>query len=181
MCGRMLYASRSMYSDYKSRCFSRCATCNGEMEWNCLTCAPGYFPQPHNSGLCSATCPSGYQAVGGVCQGSDQVILSLQLDTITATVKSVNGFEVLNGQTSVFFPNLEPSDPIPSQYRGYYFSGGQYMQLPPSGGSGTPLLLSTSSTFSIWLRPLGGNQTLYHKANALRIGLSNTRQLVLEN
>ena len=163
-----------------SPCFSRCTTCNGGFEWNCLACASGYFLQPHNSGLCLATCPSGYQAVGGVCIGSDQVILSLQLDTITATVKSVNGVEVLNGQTSAYFPNFEPSDPIPSQHRGYYFSGNQYMQLPPSGGSGTPLLFSTSSTFAIWLRPQGGNQTVYHKANVLRISLSNTRRLIFE-
>ena len=54
------------------------------------------------------------------------------------------------------------------------------MQLPPSGGSGTPLLFPTSLTFTIWMRPQGGSQIIVHKDNAMQLGLSNTLEVFLE-
>ena len=104
------------------------------------------------------------------------MILSLQLDTITPTVNGI----ALNGQTAAYFPAFEPSDPRPSQHRGYYFSANQYMQLPPSFvGSGTPLILPTSLTFAIWLRPQGSG-VLYTKENILQFSLSGSRQLIIQ-
>lgn len=161
---------RKMYSG----CAAECASCDGRRHWNCLTCSPGYSLQPQGSHLCLATCPTGYVAVGGVCQGSDQTVFSLQLDTITPTVKSVNGVEALNGQTSAYYPPIfEASDPRPSQHRGYYFSGTQYMQLPPDS-IGVPLMLPTSLTFGIWLRPLGDG-VIYHKNNIMKLAINGNK------
>lgn len=161
------------------RCAPECATCDGRSHWNCLTCASGFVMQPQGSKLCLVTCPSGYLAVLGICQGSDQVIFSIQLDTITPTVKSVGDIEVLNGQTATYFPpSFEASDPRPSQHRGYYFSGAQYMQLPP-GGSG-PLMFPTSFTFTVWLRPQSGNCVLYWKDKVLLIGLDGALRLAVK-
>ena len=145
------------------------------MHWSCLTCAPGFVMQPQGSKLCLSTCPTGYTTIAGVCQGSNQVIFNIQLDTITPTVKSVGGIEALNGQTAAYFPpTFEVSDPRPSQHRGYYFSQA-YMQLPPGGGQGTPLILPL--TFTIWLRPQGAG-TLFHKLDVFSVALNSNPSLV---
>ena len=87
--------------------------------------------------------------------------------------------QAIKGETLIYYPPVfEASDPRPSHRRGYYFLGGQYLQLPPIG-SGPPLVLPTSLSFTVWLRPQGAG-ALYHKDGVFMVSLDAGRQIVIE-
>ena len=167
-------------------CQPECSTCNGSAYPGCDTCATGFYLQPQNTRRCLVTCPTGYIASGSSCVGGNAVVLDFKLETITPTLAGIGTTTGLNGASISYFPpNFEGTDPIPSKERGYYFSGAQYIQLPPLPGStGDPLLFPASFTFSAWIRPQGsGLRTLFSKKTpttdifTLRVGTAGTLEL----
>lgn len=90
----------------------------------CTGCNTGYF---FLTNLCLTACPTGYtqDSTGNLCTLSDANPLSLafqdliQLDTVsTVTTGNLN---------SNLYPTWDTNDPIPSIYRGYYFTNSLYM------------------------------------------------------
>jgi len=136
-------------------CDATCGSCHlpSGASWECDTCVGGLFLQPEG-GLCFNYCPSRYSAGAGVCSaGTQGVVFDYVLDDISATIADMaQGLVARNGATLAYFPGFEGTDPIPSQRRGYYFTGNSYMLLPPLSGAGPIPLIGASASLLTWLK-----------------------------
>lgn len=155
----------------------------GNSYGTCLTCNIGYFLQPYGVGKCLSFCPTGFLPSGTLCTGNGGLIFDVELINIGPTITTATGQTLLNGATTTFF---EASDPIPSQHRGYYFSGSSYLQLPPSANTaGSPLMLAATLSFAVWVRPQGsGIRTIYSKHTGCDrifvVSLNSSSQLMFQ-
>ena len=163
--------------DHCQPCSLHCQACSASA---CSICTTGFYLL---SGLCTSLCPSGYTLSGSSCIGTNQVVLDLTFDTITSRAAGSSGTAALNGASLAYWPPaFESTDPLPSKHRGYFFSGTQYLQLPPCIDAFGPILtLSPWISFSIWLRPQGsGPRTLYSKASVLSLKLTGSQYIEMQ-
>lgn len=171
----------SAYQQRKQFCVSDCQICSSPFE--CSLCQPGFVLRAEDPNHCYRMCPSGYNRAQGHCISATAVVLDLVLTSVMPIIRSAGGHSGVNGSTLAYYPPaFEPSDPIPSHRRGYYFRGGQYIQLfPLEGLTEEPLILSPSLTFTAWIRPLAAG-SLYSKQipshNILTISLISSQIVV---
>ncbi|CAG9335952.1 unnamed protein product [Blepharisma stoltei] len=125
-------------------CFNGCATCAGALYYQCSSCLSSYYLLKT---MCLTYCPSGYTAdsSGHSCTLSSSNPLSISLQNLIQ-LDMVNGVTVGSSNTNKY-PNWEATDPIPSIYRGYYFSGSNYMSL-------ASFTISPYFTLLFWIRML---------------------------
>lgn len=149
------------------RCPAGCSTCSSTVQAIiCDSCLAGYYIQPYGLGVCLQTCPSGFSPSGTTCLQTNSIIFEAILDQIAPTISIFTGQSLLNGNTMTYYPpSFEPTDPLPSQHRGYYFPGSAYITLPPAPSTaGSALMFPATFSFSAWLWPLGsGLRTIYSK------------------
>ncbi|CAG9312421.1 unnamed protein product [Blepharisma stoltei] len=125
-------------------CFTGCASCTGTSYYQCNSCFSSYYLLKN---LCLTYCPSGYTAdsAGHSCTLSNSNPLSIALQNLIQ-LDTVSGVSVGSSNTNTY-PGWETTDPIPSIYRGYYFSGSNFMSL-------SSFTLSPYFSFLIWIKPL---------------------------
>lgn len=148
-------------------CYSGCTACTGTNYYDCTACSANYYLL---SGQCLDACPSGYtpDSTNKVCTQTLNNILSISLQNLIQldTVSSLNvGFSNTN-----LYPSWESTDPVPSIYRGYYFTDSKYMDI-------SSLKISFYYTISMWVKPISQGQFLLKSSlstNIYKIDFLNT-------
>ncbi|CAG9335196.1 unnamed protein product [Blepharisma stoltei] len=147
-------------------CDSICASCSNLKFNGCLTCASGYYLI---QSLCMSFCPTGYIINGDNCDGDSTYTNFFVFNLMPHQIKDVvydleSNIPVLTGQDSKFYPNYDSTDPIAAIYRGYYYTGSSFMQLPPYGSISSPLLtFSPKFVISSWIKPKLGTGVIFSK------------------
>ncbi|CAG9335149.1 unnamed protein product [Blepharisma stoltei] len=147
-------------------CNTICDTCSTVDYNGCLTCTAGYYLI---QSLCMTFCPTGYVINGNNCDADPAYTDFLVLNMMPHQIKDVvvdlaSSIPVLTGKDNSFYPTYDATDPIAAIYRGYYFSGSAYMQLPPYTGTGSPLLtFSPKFTISAWINPVSDTGVVFSK------------------
>ncbi|CAG9310521.1 MLEC_2 [Blepharisma stoltei] len=107
-------------------CSTGCSGCTGTDYYQCSSCFSGYFLLKTQ---CLASCPSGYtsNSSSNTCVLSNSNVLSLNFQNLIQ-LDAVNGITVGSSNTNTY-PKWESGnkDPIPSIYRGYYFTQTRYL------------------------------------------------------
>ena len=130
-------------------CDSTCTTCNGEGPASCKSCTSSYLLNK----ACHSFCPTGYSSSSNKCTQTLSHILSLNLQQIKGLVPdSQSSFVSLTGSSSSFYPTFDSSDPWPQIYRGYYFNGASYLQLPPNSADSSTITFGNAFVFTFWIR-----------------------------
>ena len=126
-------------------CHSTCATCDGDGPMNCTSCSNSYLL----NGGCHSFCPTGYSSGSNKCTMTQDKIFDLNLLEIKGKVpEDINDFEVIAGKDLQFYPDFDSNDPWPVIYRGHYFNGSHYLNLPPNSENSTFPTLGNQFTFS---------------------------------
>ncbi|CAG9335175.1 unnamed protein product [Blepharisma stoltei] len=147
-------------------CNAICASCSTIKYNGCITCISGnYLIQS----LCITFCSTGYIINGSNCDSdpaySNFLVFNLRPHQIKDIVVDLaSSIPVLTGKDNEFYPNYDTTDPIAAIYRGYYFSGSAYMQLPPYTATSSPLFtFSPKFTISSWIKPITATATIFSK------------------
>jgi len=110
-------------------------------------------------------CPTGFSSTAGIClPDSSPNKLEFTLKSLNQVISGPNGYSAISGQHDSNV-QYEPSDPIPSQNRGRFFSGKQYFRL---SFPNTPFLIAPETTFAAWVRPQGAG-TVFSKKNCVDV------------
>ncbi|CAG9312411.1 unnamed protein product [Blepharisma stoltei] len=125
-------------------CYTGCASCTGTSYYQCSSCLSSYYLLKT---MCLTYCPSGYtvDSSGHSCNLSTSNPLSIAFQNLIQ-LDTVSGVSVGSSNTNKY-PTWETTDPIPSIYRGYYFSGNNYMSL-------ASFTISPYFSLLIWIKPL---------------------------
>ncbi|CAG9335140.1 unnamed protein product [Blepharisma stoltei] len=147
-------------------CSSACSTCSALEYTGCLICISGnYLIQS----LCITFCPTGYIINGSKCDSDTDFTNSFVFNLKPHQIKDIildseSKIPVLTGKDNSFYPTYDVTDPIAAIYRGYYFSGSAYMQLPPYAGTISPLLtFAPKFVISTWVMPISATGALFCK------------------
>jgi hypothetical protein len=107
------------------KCDESCASCDGSLVFDCVTCASGHYEAVGADKLCLPYCATGFTANQGTgkCDGTaeDLFCQSFNAQSADYTVDS-------NGHTYEL-QSLPESDPVPIYLRGLWFDGTDYLQL----------------------------------------------------
>ena len=122
-------------------CDSLCSVCTGGNYLDCSSCRNSFLL----TDICLVACPTGYtqnsQTIN--CDLSYSEVLILNFDTISGQPSDTStlGLSTRAGSTNNFYPNYDTDDPYASYMRGYYFTGGSKVYLPPYTGNTSPVLI----------------------------------------
>ncbi|CAG9335153.1 unnamed protein product [Blepharisma stoltei] len=147
-------------------CNAVCATCSTLKIDGCLTCIAGHYLI---QSLCISFCPTGYVINGNNCDADPTYTAFLVFNLMPHQIKDIvldlaSSIPVLTGKDNKFYPTYDATDPIAAIYRGYYFSGSAYMQLPPYTGTASSLLtLAPKFIISTWIKPISGTGVIFSK------------------
>ncbi|CAG9335159.1 unnamed protein product [Blepharisma stoltei] len=147
-------------------CHSICDNCSTVQFDGCLTCISGYYLI---QSLCMPFCPTGYVINGSNCDRAPGYANYLVFNLMPHQIKDIvtdlaSSIPVLTGKDNNFYPNYDTTDPIATIYRGYYFTGSSYMQLPPYTGTSSPLFtFSPKFVMTTWIKPISSTGTIFSK------------------
>ncbi|CAG9335208.1 unnamed protein product [Blepharisma stoltei] len=148
-----------------SQCYNLCVDCSGGFYTQCTSCISGYFMLQN---ICSLFCPTGYILNNNICEidmNYSGFVFNLKPHQIKNIVNDLqNNIPVLTGKDNTFYPNYGITDPYAAIYRGYYFTGTSYMQLPPYLSTPSPLLtFSPQFAIATWIKPISGTGVIFCK------------------
>ncbi|CAG9335957.1 unnamed protein product [Blepharisma stoltei] len=132
-------------------CDYTCKTCTSSTSGDCIVCASGFYMY---LGWCISKCPDGFIESGSVCLEKDPFIFYLSFDTLEGVVfDKKRSIPALTGNSTAFYPDYDPFDPLAASYRGFYFNGvSSIMHLPIYPNYSSPVLsFGYSFTFSMWI------------------------------
>jgi hypothetical protein len=149
------------YSEYETcyTCYKHCKDCSFKFMHSCTLC-------PENlsllfEGICGR-CGLGF-INSSTCELETSVIFNLEFNnTIKGVVfDSVNGFEVVTGKSSKFYPEYEDFDPYVAFLRGFYFNGkSSFMSV-----NNELFILPHSFEISFWINPISSSGAIFKKGD----------------
>ncbi|CAG9335954.1 unnamed protein product [Blepharisma stoltei] len=148
-------------------CDYSCKNCTSSTSGDCIVCASGFYMY---LGWCISKCPDGFIESGSVCLEKDPFIFYLSFDTLDGVVfDKQSSIPALTGNSTAFYPDYDPFDPLAASNRGFYFNGvSSIMHLPIYSNYSTPVLsFGYSFTFSIWINIESGFGTIISKQDNL--------------
>ncbi|CAG9335177.1 unnamed protein product [Blepharisma stoltei] len=147
-------------------CDPICDNCSTVQFDGCLTCISGYYLI---QSLCMPFCPTGYVINGSNCDRAPGYANFLVFNLMPHQIKDIvtdlaSSIPVLTGKDNNFYPNYDTTDPIATIYRGYYFTGSSYMQLPHYTDTSSPLFtFSPKFVMTTWIKPISSTGTIFSK------------------
>ncbi|CAG9329647.1 unnamed protein product [Blepharisma stoltei] len=128
-------------------CKAQCASCSGSGYYQCTACATGYY---YLNGLCLTSCPTGYtqDSTNNQCTLISSTPVSLALQNYIM-LDSVGGFTVGSSSSNTYPSWTDSADPVPSIYRGYYFTTSASMSMT------SPIIITPFFTVTIWVKAAG--------------------------
>ena len=155
-------------------CTSNCDSCLSTRYDSCTLCKSGYFLC---QSVCVSICPSGYStnSADRTCAKSSSLVFNFKPSSIQDQVDAL-GFTVTTGVDTSFYPSYASTDPLATQYRGYYFKGTSYMQAPPNTADSNHLNFSPQFTVTAWINPKSSGTVfcLQNNADVLSFSLEIT-------
>lgn len=149
---------------YNNCCNENCKNCDGPFQYSCTECYEEKLLLVED--VCVDGCPDRTFQFGGTCQASESLVGSFLFNEIWNVYVDMNTYANLTtGNDTQFYPEIQPSDPIPAINRGLYFTETSYM-------TSSPIYLSTSFTLVFWIKHKTGGILLQKNSLEIQTGTS---------
>jgi hypothetical protein len=143
------------------QCDFSCSTCYGSEYYQCSSCS-GYLLE----NVCLNRCPVGFEEIEHNCNINNNPAVWFDFSSVEGVTKDkIQGIIGVTGNDTNYYPNMNPTDPIPVYGRGIYFDGTQTYFSFASPNSNRPLL-GSSYFISIWLNPYSADGILGYKGSS---------------
>ncbi|CAG9324298.1 unnamed protein product [Blepharisma stoltei] len=154
-------------------CFSYCSKCSTSYNGDCSACGFGYYMNPE-TGLCLDTCPIGYSESASACvkQNAKDLQIHYVFNKLTNEILDlVYGYKAFMGSTTGLW-DTDANNPVTVYQLGLYFSGSQYVSLPPNSADSRKIIIGNTQTILAWVRPISNSYIFSKEYRGVLFSLS---------
>lgn len=139
-------------------CYPKCKDCDQKYMTSCTMCQSGLILL--SDGICGL-CGLGFNLTDIICEIQSSVIFNVDFNnTIKGVITdSANGFQVITGKSSKFYPEYEDFDPYVAYLRGFYFNGKSSFMAVSADAFKLPHIFQ----IKFWINPTGDSGTVFSK------------------